>query len=152
VSPGLSRWLSISHVSAGFIAVLVGYTSSAAIVFQAAAAAGATPAEISSWLWALGIGMSATCIGLSLYFKSPVLTAWSTPGAALLITGLAGLSMSEAIGIFYSIPCLSLLRAFQAGLKSLCDMCRNLLLRPCLQAFCYVSVWMCLSCFRHKAF
>lgn len=97
---GLSRWFSISHISAGFIAVLIGYTSSAAIVFQAAAAAGATPAEISSWLWALGIGMSATCIGLSLYFKSPVLTAWSTPGAALLITGLAGLPMSEAIGIF----------------------------------------------------
>ena len=97
---GLLRWLSLSHLSAGFIAVLVGYTSSAAIVFQAAAAAGATPAEISSWLWALGIGMGATCIGLSLYFKSPVLTAWSTPGAALLITGLAGLPMSEAIGIF----------------------------------------------------
>jgi len=100
VHQGLSRWLSLSHISAGFIAVLVGYTSSAAIVFQAAAAAGATPAEISSWLWALGIGMAATCIGLSLYFKSPVLTAWSTPGAALLITGLAGLPMSEAIGIF----------------------------------------------------
>ncbi len=100
VGQGLSRWFSISHASAGFIAVLVGYTSSAAIVFQAAGAAGATPAEISSWLWALGIGMATTCIGLSLYFKSPVLTAWSTPGAALLITGLAGLPMSEAIGIF----------------------------------------------------
>ncbi len=92
--------LRASHVSAGFISVLVGYTSSAAIVFQAAHAAGATPAEISSWLWALGIGMGLTCIGLSLYFKEPILTAWSTPGAALLITGLAGLSMSEAIGIF----------------------------------------------------
>ena len=100
IGSGLSRRLSIAHVSAGFITVLVGYTSSAAIVFQAAAAAGATPEEISSWLWALGIGMGATCIGLSLYFKSPVLTAWSTPGAALLITGLAGLPMSEAIGIF----------------------------------------------------
>lgn len=92
--------LRLSHLSAGFIAVLVGYTSSAAIVFQAAHAAGATPAEMSSWLWALGLGMGFTCIGLSLYFKEPILTAWSTPGAALLITGLAGLSMSEAIGIF----------------------------------------------------
>lgn len=90
----------LSHLSAGFIAVLVGYSSSAAIVFQAAHAAGATPAEISSWLWALGLGMGLSCIGLSLYFKEPILTAWSTPGAALLITGLAGLSMSEAIGIF----------------------------------------------------
>ncbi len=93
-------WFSFSHLSAGFIAVLVGYTSSAAIVFQAAHAAGASAAEISSWLWALGIGMGLTCLGLSLYFRSPVLTAWSTPGAALLVTGLAGLPMSEAIGIF----------------------------------------------------
>lgn len=96
----ITAWFSVSHLAAGFIAVLVGYTSSAAIVFQAAAAAGASPAEIASWLWALGIGMGLTCIGLSLYFRSPVLTAWSTPGAALLATGLAGVPMAEAIGAF----------------------------------------------------
>lgn len=93
-------WFALSHVSAGFIAVLVGYTSSAAIVFQAANAAGASAAELSSWLWALGIGMGLTCIGLSLYFRSPVLTAWSTPGAALLATGLVNVPMTEAIGAF----------------------------------------------------
>jgi benzoate membrane transport protein len=93
-------WLNPSHISAGFIAVLVGYTSSAAIVFQAANAAGATPAEVASWLWALGIGMGLTCIGLSLYFRAPVLTAWSTPGAALLATALIGVPMAEAIGAF----------------------------------------------------
>jgi len=91
---------NLSHLSAGFVAVLVGYSSSAIIVFQAAAAAGATDAEIGSWLWALGIGMGLTCIGLSLYYRQPVLTAWSTPGAALLVTGLSGVPMSEAIGAF----------------------------------------------------
>lgn len=91
---------SLSHLSAGFIAVLVGYTSSAVIVFQAASAAGATPAEVSSWLWALGIGMCVTTVGLSLYYRTPVLTAWSTPGAALLVTALAGVPMSDAIGAF----------------------------------------------------
>ncbi len=96
----IASWFSPAHVSAGFIAVLVGYTSSAAIVFEAARAAGASPAEMASWLWALGIGMGLTCIGLSLYFRSPVLTAWSTPGAALLATGLAGVSMADAIGAF----------------------------------------------------
>ena len=90
----------LSHVSAGFIAVLVGYTSSAALVFQAATAAGADAAHISSWLLALGFGMAVTCIGLSLHFRSPVLTAWSTPGAALLASALIGLPMSEAIGAF----------------------------------------------------
>ena len=89
-----------SHITAGFIAVLVGYTSSAAIVFQAATAAGASAAHISSWLLALGLGMGVTCIGLSLYYRSPVLTAWSTPGAALLATALAGLPMSDATGTF----------------------------------------------------
>jgi benzoate membrane transport protein len=96
----MGRFFSLSHLSAGFIAVLVGYTSSAAIVFSAAKAAGAGPADITSWLLALGLGMGATCIGLSLYFRSPVLTAWSTPGAALLATALVGVPMNEAVGAF----------------------------------------------------
>src|SRR5690554_4399591 len=91
---------ALSHIAAGFVAVLVGYTSSVAIIFQAAMAAGATPQELASWMWALGIGMGATCIGLSLYFRTPILTAWSTPGAALLVTGLDGFTMSQAIGVF----------------------------------------------------
>ncbi|KAF7598121.1 MAG: hypothetical protein CGU28_14365 [Candidatus Dactylopiibacterium carminicum] len=99
--PGLAfPRFAFSHLAAGFIAVLVGYTSSAAIVFQAAGAAGATPAQIASWLWALGIGMAVTCIGLSLRYRAPVLTAWSTPGAALLAGSLAGVPMNEAIGAF----------------------------------------------------
>ena len=80
--------------------MLVGYTSSAAIVFQAANAAGATPAEMASWMCVLGVGMGLTCIGLSLWSRTPVLTAWSTPGAALLATGLVGLTMHQAIGVF----------------------------------------------------
>lgn len=96
----MARFFSVSHLSAGFIAVLVGYTSSAAIVFSAASAAGADAAHLSSWLLALGLGMGVTCIGLSLHFRAPVLTAWSTPGAALLATALVGLPMSEAIGAF----------------------------------------------------
>lgn len=96
----LRRWLTFSHMAAGFIAVLVGYSASAAIVFQAAHAAGASTAEIASWLWALGIGMAVSCIGLSLWFRAPILTAWSTPGAALLATSLHGVSLPDAIGAF----------------------------------------------------
>lgn len=97
---GMKGLFNVSHFTAGFIAVLVGYTSSIAIIFQAASAAGGSAEQISSWLWAIGIGMGATTIGLSLYYKQPVLTAWSTPGAALLATSLSGYSMHEAIGIF----------------------------------------------------
>ena len=96
----LLRDQSLSAVAAGFVTVLVGFASSAAIVFQAAQALGATPAQTASWMWALGIGMGLTCIGLSLRWKMPVVTAWSTPGAAVLVTSAAGVPMDEAVAGF----------------------------------------------------
>jgi benzoate membrane transport protein len=92
--------ISLSAVVAGFVTVLVGFTSSAVIVFQAAQAFGANPAHVASWMWALCMGMGATCIILSLRYKVPVVTAWSTPGAAMLISSANGISMPEAIGAF----------------------------------------------------
>ena len=94
--------LSLSTFVAGFVAVLVGFTSSVAIVFQAAQAFGATPAQITSWMWALGLGMGLCCLVPSLILRKPVMVAWSTPGAAVLATaGLAGgFSMGEAVGAF----------------------------------------------------
>jgi benzoate membrane transport protein len=92
--------LSVSAVVAGFVAVLVGFTSSVVIVFQAAAAFGATPAQTASWIWALGLGMGLTSLGLSLRYRQPVLTAWSTPGAALLATAGVGFPMAEGVGAF----------------------------------------------------
>ncbi|GLS25100.1 benzoate/H(+) symporter BenE family transporter [Marinibactrum halimedae] len=91
---------NVPAIVAGFVKVLVGYASAAAIIFQAAAAAGASEAEISSWMWALGLGMGLSCIGLSLFYKTPVACAWSTPGAALLVTSLPGFNLSEAVGAF----------------------------------------------------
>jgi benzoate membrane transport protein len=96
----LGRDVSLSAIAAGFVTVLVGFASSAAIVFQAAKSLGATPAQIGSWIWALGLGMGVTCIGLSLAYRKPVVTAWSTPGAAMLIASGAGLPLSDAIGAF----------------------------------------------------
>jgi benzoate membrane transport protein len=91
--------VSFPAVVAGLIAVLVGFTSSVAIVFQAAQGLGATPAQITSWMWALGVGTGLTSIGLSLWYRQPVLTAWSTPGAALLVA-THGVSLSAATGGF----------------------------------------------------
>lgn len=96
-------------VLAGFVAVLVGYASSAALIWQAAAAAGANPQQIAGWMTALGIGMGASTLALSWWYKAPVLTAWSTPGAALLATSLQGVSLAETIGIFIFANALILL-------------------------------------------
>ncbi|MBM3070257.1 benzoate/H(+) symporter BenE family transporter [Lelliottia sp. RWM.1] len=96
-------------VLAGFVAVLVGYASSAAIIWQAAAAAGADAHQIAGWMTALGLGMGVSTLALSWWYKAPVLTAWSTPGAALLATSLQGVTLAETIGIFIFANALILL-------------------------------------------
>ncbi|MFV0449940.1 MAG: benzoate/H(+) symporter BenE family transporter [Vibrio sp.] len=93
-------WFNLSHVSAGFTAVLVGYTSSVVIIIQAATAAGATSSQIESWLLALGVAMGVTSILFSWFFKKPVLTAWSTPGAAMLVAAVGQYEMQVVIGAF----------------------------------------------------
>ncbi len=104
--------LSLSAATAGFVAVLVGFTSSVAIVFSAATALGASPAQIASWMWALGLGMGLCTALPSLWLRQPVMVAWSTPGAAVLATaGVAGgFGMGEATGAF--IACAALVTLF----------------------------------------
>ena len=92
--------IPLPTVLSGFVAVLVGYASSAAIIWQAALAAGATTGQIAGWMTALGIAMGISTLALTLWYRAPVLTAWSTPGAALLVTGLQGVTIQDAIGIF----------------------------------------------------
>lgn len=91
---------SFPMLVSGFIAVLIGYSSSAALIFQAAQAAGATPAQIGGWFSMLGIGMGLASLALSLWTRMPILAAWSTPGAALLATSVQGLSLNEVVGVF----------------------------------------------------
>jgi len=92
--------VSVSTVFAGAVTVMVGFTSSVAVVFHAAQSAGADAAQMASWIWALGLGMGITCVALSWRYKQPVVTAWSTPGAAMLITAASGMPMAEVIGAF----------------------------------------------------
>lgn len=118
-APAWWRGLSLSALTAGFVAVLVGFTSSAVLVFQAAEALGASPHEIGSWIGALGLGMGATSIALSLRYRVPVLTAWSTPGAAMLITAAAGVPMSDAIGAFLVCAALIAIAGFSGVFERL---------------------------------
>ncbi|WP_343655319.1 benzoate/H(+) symporter BenE family transporter [Cupriavidus sp.] len=98
-APKLSD-LSVSTLVAGLIALLTGYTSSLVLMIQAGQAAHLTEPQISSWIWALSIGMGVTTLGLSLALRVPIVVAWSTPGAALLIASLPGVPYAEAIGAF----------------------------------------------------
>ncbi|WP_269632283.1 benzoate/H(+) symporter BenE family transporter [Pelomonas sp. BJYL3] len=112
--------LSLPSTVAGFVAVLVGFTSSVAIVFQGAQALGATSTQLTSWMWALGLGMGLTSLGLSLWTRQPVLTAWSTPGAALLASAV-GVSMPEAVGAFIVCALLITIAGFSGLFERLMD-------------------------------
>jgi len=106
----MSKW-KLSHISAGLTAVTVGYSSSVVIIIDVARKAGASDDMVISWLFALGLGMGITCILFSWLSKLPVVTAWSTPGAAFLLTSIDNYRLSEAIGAFVICAMLSLVTA-----------------------------------------
>ncbi len=91
---------SVPAVFAGFITFLIGISVSAVLVIQGAQTLGATPEQISSWLWALGLSIGISGLVLSWKYRYPVATAWSTPGIALIIATGSHYSLSSAIGAF----------------------------------------------------
>lgn len=91
---------SITALVAAVLAIVVSYTGSAVIIFQAAKVAGLSQDITSSWIWAVSIGSGITGLFLSWRLKMPIITAWSTPGAALLVVMLPGIPFAEAIGAY----------------------------------------------------
>jgi benzoate membrane transport protein len=91
---------SISALAAGFLAVLVSYAGPLIIFFQAANSAHVSPDIITSWVWAISIGAAVSGILLSFWFKVPVVTAWSAPGTALLVSLFPGMSLNQAVGAY----------------------------------------------------
>lgn len=94
------RDVSVSAVVAGFLSALINFAGPFLIVLEATRAAGLNEAQTASWVWALSIGNGVCSIVLSLVTRIPVIVAWSTPGAALLIASLGGFSFAEAVGAF----------------------------------------------------
>lgn len=90
----------LNRITAGLVAVIIGFASSIALIYQVVITLGGTPDLVASWILALGLVMGLTSIGLSYYYKVPILIAWSTTGAALLISSAQGFNLNEAVGAF----------------------------------------------------
>lgn len=91
--------MRLSVISAAFVAALVGYAASVAIVLAAATALGATSTQAASWLLAVSLGKAVGSALLSWKSRVPVVLAWSTPGAAV-IAATSGVSLAEGVGAF----------------------------------------------------
>ncbi|WP_313255554.1 benzoate/H(+) symporter BenE family transporter [Stenotrophomonas acidaminiphila] len=87
-------------VLAGLVSVIVNYGGTFILVFQAAKVAGLGPQLTASWVWSVSIGVGLTGLLLSWRYRAPVITAWSTPAAAFLVTALATTPWAEAVGAF----------------------------------------------------
>lgn len=95
------RWRDLAHpVVAGLVSVIVNYGGTFILVFQAAKVAGLSPEMTASWVWSISIGVGVTGIVLSWMSREPIITAWSTPAAAFLVTALANTPYAEAIGAY----------------------------------------------------
>lgn len=90
----------IHPIVAGLIAVIVNYGGTFILVFQAARVAGLGPELTASWVWSISIGVGVTGIVLSWISREPIITAWSTPAAAFLVTALATTPYAEAVGAY----------------------------------------------------
>lgn len=112
---------SLSALITGFVSVLVGFTSSVAIIFQATQNLHATPEQTASWLWAIGMGMGIPSIVMSLATRKPILIAWSTPGAAVIGAAAAGghLTMPQAIACFLLNGLLIMIAGFSGGFEKI---------------------------------
>lgn len=100
-SPSAVRLGDLTHpVIAGLISVIVNYGGTFILVFQAAKIGGLSPELTASWVWSISIGVGLTGLVLSLRYREPIITAWSTPAAAFLVTALATTPYPEAIGAY----------------------------------------------------
>ncbi|KJH64784.1 benzoate/H(+) symporter BenE [Acinetobacter calcoaceticus] len=91
---------SISATVAGFLAVLISYSGPLIIFFQAAQRAHVSTDMMVSWIWGISIGAAVSGIYLSIKYKTPVITAWSAPGTALLVTLFPHISLNEAVAAY----------------------------------------------------
>ncbi|AZC22442.1 MULTISPECIES: benzoate/H(+) symporter BenE family transporter [Pseudomonas] len=89
-----------SPTVAALISVLVNYGGTFVLVLQAAELARLSPAQTASWVWAVSVGVGVSGLWLSLRYRAPVITAWSTPGAAFLATVLPVTPYAEVIGAY----------------------------------------------------
>jgi benzoate membrane transport protein len=100
----------VSVATAALVATVAGVGGTLPIVLAAAQAVGATPGQASSWVSGLAIATALSALLLSVRYRMPIITAWSTPGAAL-IASTTGIGLRAAVGAFVLAALLILLTA-----------------------------------------
>lgn len=100
---------SITAWVAGFLAVLISYAGPLVIFIQAAQTGHVSNAELTSWIWAISIGSGVSGLLLSWWLRQPIITAWSAPGTALLLSLFPAITMPEVVGAYLTAAAIVIL-------------------------------------------
>ncbi|MFJ3314005.1 benzoate/H(+) symporter BenE family transporter [Herbaspirillum huttiense] len=96
----VQRQGSLTAWVAGFLAVLISYAGPLVIFVQAAHAGQVPQSQLVSWVWGISMGAGVSGLLLSWWFRMPIITAWSAPGTALLLSLFPGVGMPEVVGAY----------------------------------------------------
>ncbi|GAA0964196.1 benzoate/H(+) symporter BenE family transporter [Actinocorallia libanotica] len=112
--------MRLQPVLAGIVLAIVGFASSFAVVLAGLRAIGADERQAASGLLVLSLTMGLSAVYLGLRHRMPISIAWSTPGAALLATGVGrDITYREALGAFAVTGILLVLTGMSARLARL---------------------------------
>lgn len=136
--------LPLASWTSALVAALVGFGGTVALVVRAMQGLGADAGQVGSAVTALCLGIAVAGGLLSIRMRIPVVLAWSTPGAALLVASAGTVAWPVAIGAFLAAAVLTCVLALVPALGRLAAripasvasaMLAGVLLPFCLQLF-----------------
>jgi benzoate membrane transport protein len=96
----LVKYLDLNKFGAGLTAAVFGCTGPALIILQAAENGGLTNSQAVSWLFGIYVLGGLITLGMALYYKQPLMGAWTIPGAVLIGIVLSGFNIQQAAGAY----------------------------------------------------
>ncbi len=102
------RALDGDVVSNGVVGFIFAATGPVALVFAAAAKGGLGEAGLAAWLFGGFLLNGLMSIGLSLYYRQPLVLLWTIPGIVLVGQALTHLSLPEIVGAYLATGLLML--------------------------------------------
>lgn len=96
----LKNHLNSKTITAGFVAAVFGCTGPALVTIKASTSAGYTTEQTVSWIFGIYVFGGLISLIMALYYKQPIVGAFSIPGASMLATALVGFTFNEAAGAF----------------------------------------------------
>lgn len=95
------KHLSLSQVGSGLTAAVFGCTGPALIILNAAKQGGLTNAQAVSWLFSIYVLGGLLTLGMALYYKQPIMGAWTIPGAVMVGVVLSDFNLAQAAGAYF---------------------------------------------------